>query len=619
MDDEDRLSASSAESERDNTEQPDEEVDNSTANVNGNENDEGDNDDDNNDDDDENMDDDDEGGDDEAGDSALKTEEGNSNGKERAKSKTPSPPQLDWRPVIRPEIFNARSYDIVPTMAAPQSTSINAMSMTPDLRYWFTGGSDGYIRKYDGPGTLNGKLPLTVAQRHPFVDSVVKAGILMSYWENEEPGMPEPVLSPVYSLAVESRALWLLSGLESGAINLQSVRHDEGKKICSLQQHTNAVSVLTMAQDEQSVLSGSWDKTMLDWDLNTGQVIRSFLGTAGQISTIEHRPACGDPVPEEAMEQPQSSTISTNNAAPFTNGGSFTNGADDQAPPAQQRDASKFAPEAAAAAASSPANESLFGGSDAGSLFGDAPGDAPFGQDDDQFGEGMGMGDQEAGMGASEDLTMAGMEEQPKQEEDKKAEVETKAEDAKPAEESEPDENAPKPEADAMEIDSAPEPKTESQPPGEEGASSTQPTELNTTQGDTETLPATEQPSEQPSSAPIIVTESGSQPRADPSQTSLTTFLSSAMDGTIRIWDRRVPDAVARISPKTGVPPWCMSACWSHDGNMVYADRRNGTVEEYDIRHARRGWEPERILKFPAGSGAVSYVKPMVNGRHLIW
>ncbi|CAG2002811.1 unnamed protein product, partial [Fusarium graminearum] len=146
------------------------------------------------------------------------------NGDTERESTTPSPSSHRKWPQPRPGVINARLYDIVPTMAAPQSTSVNAMAITPDLRYWITGGSDGYIRKYDGPNTINGKLPLTVAQRHPFVDSVTKAGILMSYWENEEPAPPgrgdqEHILSPVYSLAVHSEALWLLSGLESGGIN----------------------------------------------------------------------------------------------------------------------------------------------------------------------------------------------------------------------------------------------------------------------------------------------------------------------------------------------------------------------------------------------------------------
>lgn len=110
----------------------------------------------------------------------------------------------------------------------------------------------------------------------------------------------------------------------------------------------------------------------------------------------------------------------------------------------------------------------------------------------------------------------------------------------------------------------------------------------------------------------------------DPTQASDTTFMSASMDGSIRIWDRRVPNPVARITNRPGVPPWCMGACWSPDGNWIYAGRRNGTVEEFSIHRAASGggsggWAPERTLKFPAGSGAVSSVRAMVNGRHLVW
>lgn len=599
MDEEDRFSASSPESERENEQEdvPEDEPENEPDQEQ---------DDDNNDDDDDNNDDDEDGDQDD-------NQKGGQSDSKRQKSSTPAP-HGPWRPTVRPEALNARLYDIVPTMAVPQSTSINAMAITPDLRYWFTGGSDGYIRKYDGPGTINGKMALTVAQRHPFVDSVQKACILMSYWENEEPGMTEQVLSPVYSLAVESKALWLLSGLESGAINLQSVRHDEGKKICSLQQHTNAVSVLTMAPDELSVLSGSWDKTVLDWDLNTGQSIRSYLGTAGQISSIELRPAVGDPIPADVDELPISDTIATNNAASFVNGG--TNGINGET---KAEFSETFGGDADGGA--SPAHESLFGGSDAGSLFGETAGEQPFGQDDDEFGGGMDMmTGQEGGMDHSADMAMAGMDEIKSD----PAEKPPATQDTNQPEPKAEEQKQEAPNADAMDIDV---PATEQNTQGDTSVqdSSTQPV---TTQGDettqpntqTDTLPGTETlpNTEQTQGSPMIVTEESSKPH-DPSQVSTTTFLSSAMDGTIRIWDRRVPNAVARINPKAGVPPWCMSACWSPDGNMIYAGRRNGSVEEFDIRKARRGWEPERVFKFPAGSGAVSAVKPMVNGRHLIW
>lgn len=91
-----------------------------------------------------------------------------------------------YRPSVPPEALTATSYDIVPTIAAPHATSINAIAATPNLRWVFTGGADGYIRKYGWVESVNGRVMLTVAQRHPFVDSVTKAGVLLSYWENED-------------------------------------------------------------------------------------------------------------------------------------------------------------------------------------------------------------------------------------------------------------------------------------------------------------------------------------------------------------------------------------------------------------------------------------------------
>ena len=111
-----------------------------------------------------------------------------------------SPPRIRKRepPQLQDKADTCLSYDIVPVLAAPHATSVNAITATVDMRWVFTGGSDGYIRKFDHFASMNGKVPLTVAQKHPFVDSVTKvifghspthrkAGVLLSYWENEEP------------------------------------------------------------------------------------------------------------------------------------------------------------------------------------------------------------------------------------------------------------------------------------------------------------------------------------------------------------------------------------------------------------------------------------------------
>ncbi|KAI0010826.1 WD40 repeat-like protein [Xylariaceae sp. FL0662B] len=532
-----------------------------------------------------------------------------------------------WRPTVRLEYLNAKTYDVVPTMAAPMATSVNAMAITPDLRYWITGGTDGYIRKYDGPGTINGKTLLTVAQRHPFVDSVTKAAILMSYWENAEPQPPSArqedlVLSPVYSLAVHSQALWLLSGLESGCINLQSVRHDEGKRIASLQKHTNAVSVLTLSPDEKSVLSGSWDKNIFDWDLNTGLVTRQFDGSGGQISAIEIRPMGGAPVPPEASEETiLSDTMFTNNGQPGINGdmkyevadlfatdlhdgvnGTVVNGA-----PAQMTNGV----DGIVDGQGSPAHDSLFGGSPGGGsdLFGDNDGIGTFeGDDDNEFSRAM---MQDSAQDA--DVTMGDydMSHPPFDSEPGHAPAVQSPQDSTQADRTLFLDSFGE---DANQVSSSLPPLPDLSGPAV-GDSSFPSQVVDTSQS---TVPNNHGPAPQ---SPTAIFAEAAPTHRDATQTSGSTFLSASMDGTLRIWDRRVPNPIARIGNRPGVPPWCMGACWSPDGNWIYAGRRNGTVEEFSIQKARggrTGWQPERIFKFPGGSGPVSCVRPMANGRHLV-
>ncbi|KAK0737369.1 WD40-repeat-containing domain protein [Apiosordaria backusii] len=558
---------------------------------------------------------------------------------------------MKYRPVIRPEYTTAAFYDIVPTMAAPQATSINAIAITPDQRYWMTGGSDGYIRKYDGIGTINGKQQLTVAQRHPFVDSVVKAGILMGYWGNEEPMPPgtraeEAVLSPVYSLAVHSEALWLLSGLESGGINLYSVRHDEGKRIVCLREggHTNAVSVLQLAPDEKSVLSGSWDKTCLDWDLNNGQIIRRFDGSGGQISAIELRPTGAAPIPAEASELAKSDTFESNNDKPPI--GNFYS----TASAGGTMGANAMGQTDGADNPGSPEHESLFG-SPAGSLFGDndtiGGGGGAFGDDDDnEFSRAMDMEMNQHshnGMGQATDFSLE----------------DVNMSNAPPLDTSHTDSHAKGTTTNPIGVNTASETSggnTTAPPPTQNGTTATHPTDVNAiSEASSHTLqsnnpdetnismsldfttndppppgtqntdtslpdaPTGPQPPAIPRSPTIVFSSSSSSSNPhNPNQTSPSTFLSASIDGILRIWDKRAPDPVARINNRRGVPPWCMGACWSLSGNEIYCGRRNGTVEEFSIHKASSSWQPTRALKLPNGSGAVSAVRPMPNGRHII-
>jgi transcriptional activator SPT8 len=462
------------------------------------------------------------------------------------------------------------------------------------MRWVFSGGTDGYIRKFNWPDSANGKLALTVAQRHPFVDSVTKAGVLLSYWENEEStstaytpdifnglttppddtpsrqhSFDEPVsLSPVYSLAVQHQALWLLSGTEYGGINLQSVRHSEGTRITTLRKHTSAVSVLHLAPDEKSVLSGSWDKTLLDWDLNTGSVRRSFMGSGGQISAVQPRPQSSLAVPEELGNVLPSDTFSSNNAAYSATNGNSNEDTSGTGSTLQNEEGPQDAP------ADDDDMNSLFGDDDANGML-EAPmqlGDV----DDDEFSRAIAEGIQPDEEAAGDvDMTDGGGAVQ------------------------------------AVDGGVAAE-------PGADWAATQQPA----TNGTFENADSAPRP--QTNGAPHSINEEAHDAQTaimeaatDQAPSSDTTFLDACFDGIVRVWDRRQPNPIARIRPAQGTPPWCMSACWSTDGNYIYAGRRNNSVDEYSLHKGLKA--PERTFRFPAGSGPVSALAAMPNGRHLIW
>ena len=397
-------------------------------------------------------------------------------------------------------------------------------------------------------------------------------------------GEDGPTLSSVYSLAVQHEGLWLLSGLESGGINLQSIRHEEGKLIACLRKHKSAVSVLKLAQDEQSLLSGSWDKSVVDWDLNTGQLKRTFEGSGGQISALEVRPFSNLPVPEASGDVVVASSTFTVSDKPRPNG-VLTNGADYDGKIDPQSTENGISNEAG-----SP-TDSLFGGNGADSLFGDnedAEAGAPLGgdfvvdDDEDDFSRAVANGIQE------------------QDHEDAEGDVDM---------------------VDAAQIPIVPlanggvtDPSVlESAPSDSQTLSPNQASE--STLNGLHSIEHASHPSHEALSATQAQDNSTVAPSDVPS-TAESTFLAASRDGSLRVWDKRQSTPIAKILPRN-VPPWCMNACWSPDGNYIYAGRRNGTVEEYSLHKGLKG--VERSLKLPNGSGPVSAVRAMPNGRHLIW
>ncbi|TPX54152.1 hypothetical protein PhCBS80983_g06018 [Powellomyces hirtus] len=200
--------------------------------------------------------------------------------------------------IVQPHAEDCMGYEINPFASCVHPTSVNCLASTRNMRWLFSGGDDGFIRKFDFAATLNGEQGLTQTQKHGLVDSIEKGGVLSSVWENAEypltydptvrtgldPENPPSLVaewSPVYSLDVHPEGIWCVTGCKSGNINLWSVRHDEGHCQHVLREHRNAVSVLRLTPGERG----------LRWDLDVGKVVTRFQGVRSQITSLSFSPS----------------------------------------------------------------------------------------------------------------------------------------------------------------------------------------------------------------------------------------------------------------------------------------------------------------------------------------
>jgi transcriptional activator SPT8 len=470
-------------------------------------------------------------------------------------------------------------------------------------------------------------------------------------------------VSPVYSLAVQYQSLWLLSGDETGAITLQSVRHSEGNRIATLRHHTSAVSVLTLSPDERSVLSGSWDKTICDWDLNTGQVRREFASTGGQISAIELRPLSSVPVP--ANDAPAEELVP--NGTFFANTGAFARASLQHTSHAMDRSDSNLGSHSGGGLTPRHEDDLLDGSHGVtshpdgdGELDGAGTFDGDDGDMDSLFGDDSAPALRGLGAGGDDDLDN-GLDELTRAiREDQRAPGDVDDDDFAlhhhHAEGGGGSGDALMPDAkpddpavaysQATPAAAAAEPSSEAAPPDATKPTSAAadamaaatltaaPTSNPTADSTTSTSTAKDDGS---AGAPTDATTAtaAAAPRTpslalssapDRAHLSPTTFLSASIDGTLRIWDLRAPrpatsfpstptaasaalpagSAPARATQSAslrasrGAPPWCMSAVWSPSGNAIYAGRRNSAVDEYLLHAASASAARALAARLPA-------------------
>ncbi|GBE81951.1 WD40-repeat-containing domain protein [Sparassis latifolia] len=469
------------------------------------------------------------------------------------------------------EIQWPRSYTVEAICAIPHPVPTHCLASSACMTHLLTGSEDGYIRDYDVFAAVNNKVVLTAPQRHHcgVMEGDMKAGQIKCWWENladvgSSIAPEEPPLSPVYSLAMHSDALWALAGSKLGHINLFTVRHDPGQLCHVMRGHRGPVSALAMQHDEMGFFSAGWDGEAVQWDLNTGQNVRTFTAHGAQLAAIAVRPLVSDfsgyqwsTPPSRVNQLP--STYSEDPPATYQN--AATNG------------------------------RSMSTGN------GSAGYHAPY------FINGNGRADQ----------VQNGMPQQ--RDEDAKSDTSFD-----PLFDDEPDADG---ELDQEDGPQQPPAYGSSYPPA---APQIAPQTPQYSTPFSNAQPSQFQANGRTVSGTVAAPKNG-PPILDP--TSYTAFspdvlMTASVDGQVILWDTRVQSSghgVGRLWMSEKTPPWCVSACWSADGAQIYAGRRNGTIDIWDVRQTGRTASgiPKilKTLRNPVSSGVVSCVVAFPDGRHL--
>ncbi|WRT68201.1 uncharacterized protein IL334_005176 [Kwoniella shivajii] len=524
----------------------------------------------------------------------------------------PPPPHILRRNLFIPSYTSSpKSLSIEAIVGIPLPSPVHSLTSTSCLSYLLAGSQDGYVRVYDFWSSVNGGQMMTAQQRSVvgLGETVNKAGVGRGWWANEVDGITGGSVGkraePVYSMACESDGLFALTGTQSGPINLFTLRHAPGHHVHSLKGHTNVVSCMSLLPSEKGLLSGSWDGTVREWDLNTGQTVRSYPTHGAQLSSLSFRPfthpASPTPSPRRQSEIDEDGEeidgdITTKENISISMGLDFfskeetqdenatQNGLpinDNNEPTESHTEIDAVKEEAilngdvemaeTKSEAKSPSMDSLFGGDD------DVDADAE---------------------GETVPPSI----------------VPSKA--PTPLREGSPTVNSSRLKGLGLALPGQPKPH----------ASPTTAQEQAT-------------PTSSSAAAPLFIPQSvGAGPSSRQaashipllSPTSYKSFsddvvLTSSMDGQVVLIDRRIPASegagvgVGRLMPGERAPPWCMSACWSSNGTQVLAGRRNGMIDVWDVRRSSSSSSPNllRTLRTPAESGPISCLVSFPDARHI--
>ncbi|CDO69505.1 hypothetical protein BN946_scf184785.g10 [Trametes cinnabarina] len=166
-------------------------------------------------------------------------------------NRPPSPAQLRRQKILA-DIKWPRSFTVEAICAIPHPCATHTLASSLCMTHLITGSDDGYIRDYDTYAAVNGKFGHAV-------------GCSMEF-------------------------SWI-----GRHVALHTVRHSPGRLCYVWNAHKGHVSALALQHDEKGFFSAGWDGEAINWDLNTGNMVRKFIAHGAQLAAIAVRPMHANP------------------------------------------------------------------------------------------------------------------------------------------------------------------------------------------------------------------------------------------------------------------------------------------------------------------------------------
>lgn len=147
------------------------------------------------------------------------------------------------------------------------ANTVNSVAFSPDGRYALAGGSAATLCLWD---VKTGECIKTFESHNDHVNSVAFSRHNLP----SEINIATP--RAITSVAFSPDGVYGLSGSEDK--NLQLWNIETGECVRTFEGHTESVHSVAFTPDSEQVLSGSWDNTIRLWNVGTGECIREFKG-----------------------------------------------------------------------------------------------------------------------------------------------------------------------------------------------------------------------------------------------------------------------------------------------------------------------------------------------------